>query len=122
MPELLRATRVELKKKKRRMDSLEGHIVKLTAFKDQKVALEGEVAALDAIISGIVSEPKQVELNASTAIIKLRALYAQDITRLGISINGQRLRISAINDKVQADGDYNATEKQEFTDAKANEV
>jgi hypothetical protein len=120
--EVLRGDRKQEKKKEGRWDSMEGHLKTLAIRKAQKASLTSEVAAFDAIIAGIVSQAKQDELNASAVVVRIRAIYAQDIARENAGVVGQRGSISALNDLVQADGEYNATEKQEFTDAKANEV
>lgn len=120
--EVLRLGGKKRTKKQNRLKSLESHLATLTARKAAKASLISDVAAFDAIIAGIVSEPKRSEINASAVVVRMRVLYAQEIGRENAGVSGERSSISALNDKVQGDADHTATEKQEYADAKANEV
>lgn len=121
-PEVLRVNGKKRTKKQNRLRSLENHISILTTRKATEASLIADVAAFDAIIASIVSEAKRDEINASAVIVRMRALYTQEIARETAGVTGQRLSISALNDLVQADGDHTAAEKLEYTNAKANEV
>lgn len=120
--EILRVNRVANRKKMQRLDSVEGHVQNIAAFKANKAALEAEVAAFDAIIAGIVSEAKRNEINASALVVRIRAIYNKDVIGETARINGQRTTLAAINTLVQNDSDYTAAEKLEFQNAKDNEV
>jgi hypothetical protein len=120
--EFLRATRVANRKKKRRLDSIEGHIEEIIAHKATKTSLEADVAAFNTSIAGIVSQPKQDEINALATVIRMQAIYASDIAAVDARIARKRTAIDNINTLVQADADYTAAEKTEFQNMKDNEV
>lgn len=101
------------------LKSLESHIKILNDRKTLKASLEAEVSAFDAIISGI---PEEAAINGSAFIVRARALYTRLIENETLGVAAERLSLNDLNAVVQGDADFDATEKQEFLDAKTNEV
>jgi hypothetical protein len=120
--EVLRAARKKRQKKNQRLDSLESHIAKIVSEKVVNAGLVAEVADFDAIIAGIVSEPKRTEINESALVVRAKALLTTLTAASDARLAGNRLNLSNLNDLVQADGDHTATEKGQYQAAKDNEV
>jgi hypothetical protein len=120
--EFRRATRKRNKLKKVRVDSMEAHVKVIIDVKARIAAIEVKEDALTASIAGIVSVPKQTEINELPAIVELRAIYAARKDNFTSQLSGERTNLSNLNQAVQGDGLYTAAEKQDFADATTNEV
>jgi hypothetical protein len=120
--ELLRVNRMNGKKKENRIDSLEDHILTLTNLKATEATIQTKIDGLAAVINAIPPGVERDNLNADAAIVEKRA--SLDIALLDAQSNIQQRRafITALNDLVQADSDYTVAEKQQYADAKTNEV
>jgi hypothetical protein len=121
-PEVTRVTRSMRRKKNLRLDSMENHVANIVAEKAINASLNAEVTDFDAIVDGIVSVPKQDEINASALVVRVKATLTTLIAQSDARLAAHRLNLSNLNDLVQADGDHNATEKAEYQAAKDNEV
>jgi hypothetical protein len=118
---LTRAQRKINVKKRERLDSLESHITTLTNSKADAVSLQADLDELTAAIAAVSTAPKREALNNSALIVAIRATTNTALSKAQQRINAQRSQLSALNDVVQADGDYDGTEKGQFQTATDNE-
>ena len=119
--ELLRSNRRSTLKKQVRIDSLVAKIKALKAAKSESVAMKGELDGLTATIGGLALAA-QTNLNNDPVIVAGRSEKNIKLINANARVTTIRAQIDSLDKLVQADADYTLTEKQEYTDAKANEV